>query len=780
MGFPAETIPRLLFAVLGLFAIVVMAFSVSMIFGESRLLKLVARIRYPLLVAFFVIFLVPLGFVMAPSMLYGIFVLDSPAQFASVTCASLLLAMLAYATTRLAVEHGDERFGPVGYRNLSGRAWRIIRRLTIFPIACVVPFAAALATYRDEAEPSNWTIMWIGTGIAAGYFAALTLWYLFALAERVLIPPSLVLPGFFPVSGWSGLAHEKRVFSDRIWNLVAKFFGPAGNGYTQIVNGRLMLKPGHAQLIVFWLGLLLFYFARYFSVGLLGFSAGDATAFPVLFHILTIMLLVGATLTAAAFLLDYYRVPVVAVAAVAIVGANILFDNDHFYDLHESDSHANAPLQVGELFQSWNFPQGPDGKRTLVIVTASGGGIQASAWTAKVLTELGMRYRGFHDSIGLISGVSGGSVATMYYSLYGPTRDNSGGSGTRTMPADRAQAIFRDSTQSNLEAAAWGFAYPDLMRLAFPPLVPDQVDRGWAMEQVWAARLAERGFKVGGDEEPSLRSLAKKVETGKSAAPIFNATIVETGQRVVMSPVKGLGAKADTQRELPWDFFELYPDADLRLTTAVRLSATFSYVSPICRPGCRHDESDAHRFHIADGGYTDNEGLITALQTAFDSAQNLRNKKFDRILLIRVFPFPPSPLKAASPRTGWLFSTFGPLLTLNSVRTASQAERSNFELDYIYDKDFMKSICPEVEFHTIQFGFEPSDKAYEPPLSWKLTKRDFRAIDEAWRNFDWSVIGAGGNQPPKFLDEIFLRADQPEPATKEPAAVPKLATRKKE
>jgi hypothetical protein len=316
------------------------------------------------------------------------------------------------------------------------------------------------------------------------------------------------------------------------------------------------------------------------------------------------------------------------------------------------------------------------------------------------------------------------------------------------------------------------------MRLGFPPLVPDQVDRGWAMEQIWGARLQQRGFKIGGPEEPTLRSLARAIADAKRPIPVFNATIVETGQRVVMSPVRGLGDKAE-RHDQPWDFFELYPDADLKITTAVRLSATFSYVSPICRPGAAVKD-EAHRFHLADGGYADNEGLITALKTAFEAAMYRGPKKFDRILLIRIIPFPPGELRAAAPRMGWLFSTFGPLLTLNSVRVASQAERSNFELDNLYQREVMQSIAPGIEFQTIQFAFEPPDRTYEPPLSWKLTQRDFRAIDEAWRSFDWTMAGAGGNMPPEFLDEVFHRAKAPDPSGASPAqspSPPRLATR---
>ena len=61
--------------------------------------------------------------------------------------------------------------------------------------------------------------------------------------------------------------------------------------------------------------------------------------------------------------------------------------------------------------------------------------------------------------------------------------------------------------------------------------------------------MQRRGIKIGGPDEPTLRSTAQRIAEGKCPVPIFNATIVETGQRVVMSPVRGLGVKAEKRPE---------------------------------------------------------------------------------------------------------------------------------------------------------------------------------------------------------------------------------------
>jgi uncharacterized protein YhhL (DUF1145 family) len=760
MTLPAETAPRM-FAVAGLMVLLLLTLATAALrLGSATWPRVIARTRYSLLLGAILVLLPFVGTLGAPSMLYALFVLDGPGQFASLTCISFLLATTAFATVRIALENGDARLGPTGLSDVSDGRWAWIRRLTIYPLGLSAPLVAAVATYRDQTQANSWTALWIGCGLFAGFCAAWAIWYLLSLVEHLLIPPALIESGLFPTSGLHRFGPKRRLPTEGFWRFVARCYGPRAVGYTRMVDGELQLRPGHAQLLAFWAFLLVVYVVRYLDGSALRFTVDEATAFPVLFHVCTILLLAGVTLAGAAFFLDYYRLPVLWATLAVVFVCNVAFDGDHYYELREAE-HAGPPVEYDDVFKKWKFPLGRKRDRTMVVVTCSGGGIQASAWAAKVMTELSKNYVGFHDSIGLMSGVSGGSVATMYYTLYGSKRDNAGGVATRVLPDDRAEAILQDASRSNLEAAAWGFAYPDFLRLVCPALVPSQVDRGWAMEQLWDARLRRRLRGATLEGEPTLRTLAERVREGNTLLPIFNATIVETGQRLLMSPATGGPVSKGETQELPWDFFALFPNADPRVTTAVRLSATFSYVSPICRAQ-GDPRSNPHRFHIADGGYTDNEGLVTALQAAKYAADvHAHEGKFDRIILIRIVPFPPNPLEAAAPRTGWLFTTFGPLLALNAVRVASQAERGNMEIENYAERadlvaKFAKSANDRsVEFHAITFRFAPKRKRYDPPLSWKLTQTDRAAIDEAWANLDWDLADQGSDKPPRYLDEIF-------------------------
>ena len=300
-----------------------------------------------------------------------------------------------------------------------------------------------------------------------------------------------------------------------------------------------------------------------------------------------------------------------------------------------------------------------------MILTAAGGGIQASGWTTMTLTKLHEGYGNrMTGGIGLISGVSGGSIGTL---LYLPHYESLAFS---ELDEKREKTLLKHihgmATRSSLESVGWGLLFPDLMRMV--GIGWKEVDRGWAQEQVWAQRMKETPDGPSADDPSDWRlgHLAAKVRNGRLPAVVFNSYAIDSGQRVLIAPFL-IDADGSARRG-PSDYFELAACGEMRMriSTAARLSATFPYVTPTAIAETSQGEalkfrdlrsesgegaswastkSMIEKAHLGDGGYTDNEGLLTAL-TVVRQLRELYGRMpndqrpFDEIMLIRIAPFP--------------------------------------------------------------------------------------------------------------------------------------------
>jgi hypothetical protein len=223
--------------------------------------------------------------------------------------------------------------------------------------------------------------------------------------------------------------------------------------------------------------------------------------------------------------------------------------------------------------------------------------------------------------------------------------------------------------------------------------------------------------------------------------PIFNATLAETGQRLVISPVLKCPA-AEANAAEACEFFNLYQDDETNplVTTMVRLSATFPYVSPISRAE-GIGVAEAKRYHVADGAYAENGGVFTLLDWADELVERYAHearRPFDRILIIRILPFPLREQPAAAkPNQGWTYELLGPLDTIENVRTASQSERNDFDLELLTTpietgpaEDGARG-GGTLPIYWTSFMFQPSE-GYVAPLSWHLTTSQKKELRQAW------------------------------------------------
>jgi hypothetical protein len=217
----------------------------------------------------------------------------------------------------------------------------------------------------------------------------------------------------------------------------------------------------------------------------------------------------------------------------------------------------------------------------LIIVTATGGGIHAAAWTAEVLAGLenafAARQQDFHGSLLLISSVSGGSVGAVPFvrsyftpqnfahmrrsSWMEPKQSSQRWWSKAESDENAAPGFISAASRSSLEAVSWGIVYPDMFRLLIPSRTVlgigdlERYDRGWAMQQRMARNMntvdcpatsdalrgvAELPSSQGpranrADQCLTLRELSLAASSGKLPAVTFNTTTAENGSRFLLA-----------------------------------------------------------------------------------------------------------------------------------------------------------------------------------------------------------------------------------------------------
>jgi hypothetical protein len=461
----------------------------------------------------------------------------------------------------------------------------------------------------------------------------------------------------------------------------------------------------------------------FFSITALLYALGffllrpDRGSMPALGYLLLILMLAGWALPGISFFLDRYRVPVLLPLLALSYLSSQVFDTDHYYRLLAPKVLSTpGPARVSPVtptvspsvaFQAAEA-KNPEPGHPVVVVATTGGGITAALWTARVLTAL-QREIGpdFSRSIRLISAVSGGSVGTMcFLDRFTPQGPPAAADLDRVVAAAASPSV---------DAAAWGLAYPDLWRFFFGFLVAREktLDRGWALERAWRRQLVHR--------DTTLADWGRGNAAGWLPAAVLNATASETGEQFLLTPLGW---------DHPWKgrfFSTVYPLRDLRVTTAARLSATFPWVSPMTRAEDVDGRPAAPGFHLADGGYFDNYGVVSVVNWLRSLPEDQWSELKRRgLLLVLVRAFPDDPESAgpnARQRQGWLWSAVGPLLTMYNVRTSAQASTGDVELALVQKV----LACNSVSNLQVVFQLQKSS-----PLSWKLTDAEREAVLAGW------------------------------------------------
>lgn len=664
--------------------------------------------RFSIFGLFLMVTIVPISRYALPLLLENGLLIDNFSQAILASFSWYVTAALLILQIRAAWVHGGERFscwtelnGEVKLRkprDLAGLMEDSQRRGMGWPawlyltwVLLPMPSLSMVADLNLRVNNGFITVESLYGGFVLGGILATLSLILLSFLRKYFLPGVIPLRGIFP---FESMHHHHDHLLDNPEEvaklprgfavLLAKIGLVRGPGYSMTdPSGTERPLAGHLELALL-LGLLL---STTFVLGIFEhilFPGSNITkAIPTIGHFALMVAILTTIASGIAFWLDRFRFS--TLLAASIFGLSLFVVRDYEFRVEKVIETAPSLVDAMEAKKipavNSRNPRQPS-QRTLIVVTAPGGGIHAAAWSAEVLTRLDQRWpETFRKSLGMISAVSGGSVGTMYY--VDGISDPEGG-----VPLEE---VRRRAQQSTLEPIFFATTFHDVL-----PLTP--LDRGTAAEHFWDFTLRSTGRP-----SPKLSSWGHQAAKGELPVVVFNATDVKSGRRVLLGSTAHW-EHGDHSSEVAHEHQEACAAFDLRehhldmkVATAVRLSASFPYVTPISRPSNDEDGRPLMpSVRMGDGAYADNDGIMTALESISQmidkfSRQKPEERPFDRILLINIDNYGTEATNAMFDESGGQlealsYATIGPLLGLSNVRGASQAERGKLEVSFLEDR----------------------------------------------------------------------------------------------
>jgi hypothetical protein len=337
------------------------------------------------------------------------------------------------------------------------------------------------------------------------------------------------------------------------------------------------------------------------------------------------------------------RLPILAIFALWAIGAALLLPARDYHDIRRLALRKGTParVDVNGAWRDWltrnglgappatGAPVSAGARRgvPLVIVAASGGGIRAAYWTARVVDcAIDRRARpgcagkpGSTRRIFAASGNSGGSVGLASWAAHRVSGDQQPGRvwvdnrlGEDYFAPAWARTLFADLPEGLLQAGA----RPDRGAV---------LERAW--EQSWTHRQTSFASLFDGPQPSQGPLTAPMRDLSRRARDmpllLFSGTSVTDGCRTNTSRLRADALQKTTDRcaspdpfaagdkrtlspratfGATRDVFGACKSSDLRLSTAALLSARFPIISPPGRVACGQPDE----LQIVDGGYFDN------------------------------------------------------------------------------------------------------------------------------------------------------------------------------
>jgi hypothetical protein len=365
-----------------------------------------------------------------------------------------------------------------------------------------------------------------------------------------------------------------------------------------------------------------------------------------------------------------------------------------------------------KILENWKARYKGPGKPKMIVINFSGGGLRSATWSMNVLQRLDKLMKGeLMNNTFLMTGASGGMMGATYYrALY--------------MEKQQGRPInMQDSAHTERISR-------DLLNCVFTSMAVNDFITPFRSFKIGNNRYAkDRGFAF----EMQLNSNTNNVLAGtisdyrepeqKAQIPmlVWNATINADGRRLIISPqpVSYLCApeyspKVRNVRDVDGvDFSQYFAGQDagnLRITSAIRMCATFPYVLPnVFLPSTPIVD-------VMDAGIRDNFGQEASMRF-LHTFRDWINENTDGVVFIQVRDTRKNDIKSIKQSMKLNDMMFDPLFTMQAHWSAMQ--------DFVQDNEltFLEGYFPG-KFHRVIFQYVPQKEDKAAALSWHLTSRE--------------------------------------------------------
>ena len=368
--------------------------------------------------------------------------------------------------------------------------------------------------------------------------------------------------------------------------------------------------------------------------------------------------------------------------------------------------------QTLQILQQWKakFPHGK--KPKLVVMNFSGGGLRAATWSMNVLQRLDTLSHGaVMNYTTLMTGASGGMIGASYFrelyyrKLQGKPVNIQDSAYTERISRDLLNSVFTALAVNDFITPFRSFHIGN-NRYA--------KDRGYAFER-------QLNLNLDHVLEKTLKDYQQPEMDAQIPMLIWNATINADGRRLIISP-QAVSYLCSPQYQYPTrtfqdvdgvdfaQFFAPQRAMDLRITSAIRMCATFPYVLP------NAFLPSNPIVDVMDAGIRDNFGQETTLRFLYNFRDWI-NENTSGVIYIQIRDTRKNDIRPIKKQKDLGDLVFEPLFTMQQHWSAMQ------DFDQDNQVNYMEGYFPN-KFHRIIFQYVPSKEDKAAALSWHLTSRE--------------------------------------------------------